>query len=99
MLVHRRRVTDDRIQVRLNAFQRRDKLGFATPEQRWFRGPLKAMIVEGIEATLKRYPELFNAAGVRALRDDMLEGRRTVDFTLWRIANMSLWGERFGVTV
>jgi asparagine synthase (glutamine-hydrolysing) len=79
--------------------QRRDKLGFATPEQRWFRGPLRGMIVEGTEATLKRYPELFSAAGVRALRDDMLEGRRTLDFTLWRIANLSLWGDRFAVTV
>jgi asparagine synthase (glutamine-hydrolysing) len=79
--------------------QRRDKLGFATPEQRWFRGPLRDMIIEGTEATLKRYPELFVAAGVRALRADMLEGRRTLDFTLWRIANMSLWGDRFGVTV
>jgi asparagine synthase (glutamine-hydrolysing) len=78
---------------------RRDKLGFATPEQRWFRGPLRGMIVAATEATLRRYPELFNAAGVRALRDDMLEGRRNVDFTLWRIANMAIWGERFGVTV
>ena len=79
--------------------QRRDKLGFATPEQRWFRGPLRDMIIEGTEATLKRYPELFSAAGVRALRADMLEGRRTLDFTLWRIANLSLWGDRFAVTV
>jgi asparagine synthase (glutamine-hydrolysing) len=79
--------------------QRRDKLGFATPEQRWFRGPLRQMIIEGTEATLRRFPELFSAPGVRALRDDMLEGRRDVDFTLWRIANLSLWGDRFGVTV
>ena len=79
--------------------QRRDKLGFATPEQRWFRGPLRGMIIEGTEATLKRYPELFSAAGVRALRADMLEGRRAVDFTLWRIANLSLWGDRFAVAV
>ena len=78
--------------------QRRDKLGFATPEQRWFRGPLRAMIIEGVEATLKRYPGLFNAEGVRSLRGDMLEGRRTLDFTLWRIANIDLWGDRFGVT-
>jgi asparagine synthase (glutamine-hydrolysing) len=79
--------------------QRHDKLGFATPEQRWFRGPLREMIVEATEATLRRYPELFSASGVRALRDDMLDGRRAVDFRLWRIANLSLWGDRFAVTV
>lgn len=79
--------------------QRRDKLGFATPEQAWFRGPLREMMKEGVEATLKRYPGLFNAAGVRALAADMLEGRKPVDFLLWRIVNLGMWGERFGVEV
>lgn len=77
--------------------QRRDKLGFATPEEAWFRGPLREMMTEGVEATLKRYPGLFNAAGVRALAADMLEGRKPVDFLLWRIVNLGIWGERFGV--
>lgn len=79
--------------------QRRDKLGFATPEQAWFRGPLRSMMTEGVEATLRRYPGLFNAAGVRALAADMLEGRKPVDFLLWRIVNLGIWGERFGVGV
>ena len=79
--------------------QRRDKLGFATPEQAWFRGPLRGMMTEGVEATLRRYPGLFNAAGVRALAADMLEGRKPVDFLLWRIVNLGIWGERFGVGV
>jgi asparagine synthase (glutamine-hydrolysing) len=77
--------------------ERRDKLGFATPEEAWFRGPLKGMVQEGIEATLQRYPGLLNAEGTRALAGDMLDGRRSVDFTLWRIVNLGLWGERFAV--
>jgi asparagine synthase (glutamine-hydrolysing) len=76
---------------------RQDKLGFATPETAWFRGPLKGAITDAIESTLIRYPDLFNASGVRALRHDMLEGRKPVDFTLWRIANLGMWGEEFGV--
>ncbi|MBN8942084.1 MAG: asparagine synthase (glutamine-hydrolyzing) [Rhizobiales bacterium] len=79
--------------------ERRDKLGFATPEQIWFRGPLRGLVTEGIEATLARYPGLMNADGVRALAADMLDGRRNVDFTLWRIVNLGLWGERFGVSL
>jgi asparagine synthase (glutamine-hydrolysing) len=82
-----------------NVKERRDKLGFATPEQSWFRGPLKGLVTEGVEACLARYPGLMNAAGVRALRDDMLEGRRNVDASLWRIVNLGLWGERFGVGI
>jgi asparagine synthase (glutamine-hydrolysing) len=49
--------------------------------------------------TLSLYPGLFNATGVRALAGDMLEGRRPVDFRLWRIVNLGLWGRRFGVSV
>ena len=77
--------------------ERRDKLGFATPEQIWFRGPLRRQITDGIERTLARYPGLMNETGVRALAADMLEGRRPVDFTLWRIVNLGIWGERFKV--
>ncbi len=77
--------------------ERRDKLGFATPEQIWFRGPLRPLIEDGVEKTLARYPGLMNADGVRALAADMLDGRRPVDFTLWRIVNLGIWGERFGV--
>lgn len=78
---------------------RRDKLGFATPEQIWFRGPLKGQILDGIENTLKRYPGLLDEKGTRALASDMLDGRRDVDFTLWRIVNLGLWGERFNITL
>lgn len=79
--------------------ERRDKLGFATPEQIWFRGPLRPLIEDGIEKTLARYPGLMNASGVRALAKEMLDGARPVDFTLWRIVNLGIWGERYGVSM
>lgn len=79
--------------------ERRDKLGFATPEEIWFRGPLRGLIEDGIEATLARYPGLMNADGVRALAKEMLDGNRPLDFTLWRIVNLGMWGERFGVSI
>ncbi len=76
---------------------RRDKLGFATPEEVWFRGPLRHLVLGGIEQTLSYFPGLLNAAGVRAHAADMLEGRRPVDFSLWRIVNLGIWGRLFGV--
>lgn len=79
--------------------ERRDKLGFATPEQIWFRGPLRGLVEDGIEKTLAMYPGLMNADGVRALAKEMLDGERPLDFTLWRIINLGIWGERFGVTL
>lgn len=77
---------------------RRDKLGFATPEESWFRGPLREMVRAGVEQTLSRFPGLLNAGGVRAHMADMLEGRRPVDFSLWRIVSLGIWGRRFEVT-
>jgi asparagine synthase (glutamine-hydrolysing) len=74
---------------------RRDKLGFATPEEEWFRGPLREMVLAGVEQTLARFPQLLNAAGVRAHAADMLDGRRPVDFSLWRIISLGIWGRVF----
>jgi asparagine synthase (glutamine-hydrolysing) len=71
---------------------RRDKLGFATPEQEWFRGPLRSRIEAGVEDTLARYPDLLNAAGTRELVREMLDGRRPMDFKVWRIVNVGIWG-------
>ena len=77
---------------------RRDKLGFATPEEVWFRGPARKLAEEGVEATISLFPGLLNPAGTRAFIRDMLDGRRPVDFTLWRIINVGIWGKLYGVT-
>jgi asparagine synthase (glutamine-hydrolysing) len=79
--------------------ERRDKLGFATPESAWFTGPLKPAMRDGVEDTLKRFPGLLREDATRMMSGEMLDGRRPVDFALWRIVNMGMWGERFGVTL
>lgn len=79
--------------------ERRDKLGFATPEQKWFRGPLRDLAIQGAQESFARYPDLFDVNEARTLVHEMLDGRRPLDFTLWRIINMGIWGERFGVSM
>lgn len=78
---------------------RRDKLGFATPEAVWFRGPLRKRIEAAVEDTLTLYPDFFNPAETRRLRDEILDGVRPFDFVLWRIVNLGMWGARFNVKV
>jgi asparagine synthase (glutamine-hydrolysing) len=78
---------------------RRDKLGFSTPETEWFRGPLRMAIEAGVEETLRRYPDLLNAEATRGLVGDMLGGTRSIDFSLWRIINIGIWGKVCGVTL
>jgi len=53
----------------------------------------------GVEDTLARYPGLLNEHGVRAHVADMLDGRRPVDFSIWRIVNLGIWGRKFAVSV
>jgi asparagine synthase (glutamine-hydrolysing) len=79
--------------------ERTDKLGFATPEQEWFCGPLAPAVRAAIQHTLDLYPTLLNAQAVLRLTDDVLSRRRAFDFTLWRIAMIGIWGERFDMTV
>lgn len=79
--------------------RRRDKLGFATPEATWFRGPLRKIIEEGVEDTLRHYPGLLHPNNTRKLVHAMLDGRRHLDFTLWRIVNIGIWGRVFSVTL
>jgi asparagine synthase (glutamine-hydrolysing) len=79
--------------------KRRDKLGFTTPEQRWFRGALRPALEEGIENTLTMFPDLFNRENTQLLIRQMLEGVRPVDFTAWRVVNIGIWGKVFGATL
>jgi asparagine synthase (glutamine-hydrolysing) len=79
--------------------ERRDKLGFATPESAWFAGPLKDEMRDGVEATLRRFSGLLNAEATWAMAAAMLEGRRPMDFALWRLVNLGIWGERFRVAL
>jgi asparagine synthase (glutamine-hydrolysing) len=78
---------------------RRDKIGFSTPEDAWFRGPLRDLVRGGVEQTLNLYPGLLNRGGVELHAEGMLAGRIPVDNSLWRIINLGIWGRLFGVTV
>lgn len=78
--------------------KRRDKLGFATPEAAWMQGVLREPIVESIGITKQLFPEHFNVSALDQMVAAMLDGRRSLDFTLWRIACFGIWAKRFGTT-
>jgi len=78
---------------------RRDKLGFATPESNWLKGPLRGFIEDGVAKAMDTCPGLLNPAGVRQMLDDFLKGRDTLGATLWRIVSLGLWADRFRIAV
>jgi asparagine synthase (glutamine-hydrolysing) len=77
---------------------RQDKLGFATPEQEWTRGPLQPFLRAGVARTLDRCPTLLNGPATRALVDATLDGRTGFSFAPWRILMVGMWAERFGLS-
>ena len=70
---------------------RRDKVGFSTPEALWLRGPLRAWMEEMIARSKKR--GVLNARIVDRLWIDFLGGR-PVSGNLWRVANLEAWFQR-----
>ena len=78
---------------------RNDKLGFATPEQEWFCGPLAPQVRTAVRNTLDWYPGLLHRQGTEQLLDEMLGGRRRFNFSLWRIAAVGIWGKLFELTL
>lgn len=75
---------------------RRDKIGFATPEKAWL-----AQLRPWVAATLRpealaRLPFLRADQVARAV-DDQLSGRTPFDFQTWRWLNLIRWAELFDV--
>lgn len=76
---------------------RQDKLGFPTPEETWFKGPLRERVLAGVDEAVEAYPGIFAADAARCFARDMLDGRVPFSFALWRIVCFGRWGRRFGV--
>jgi asparagine synthase (glutamine-hydrolysing) len=75
---------------------RRDKIGFATPEQRWLskldrwvKGVLGSDAANGIP--------FFNMDAIRHEWQLTLDGRKPWDFRVWRWLNLIQWTERLQV--
>ncbi len=75
---------------------RRDKIGFATPERRWLleMRPWVESILFGARAA--SIPAL-NIPALRRDWEDLVQGKKVFDFRVWRWINLVLWAERYEV--
>jgi asparagine synthase (glutamine-hydrolysing) len=74
---------------------RKDKIGFATPERNWLLQArsfvdrsLSSGVISGITA--------LQPTAMRAEWNGILEGKRGFDFRVWRWVNLIRWAERVG---
>jgi asparagine synthase (glutamine-hydrolysing) len=75
---------------------RRDKIGFATPEQRWLQ-----TLHPWVEATLSsdraRSIGVLNVPAMQRELSAIRAGRAKFDFRIWRWVNLIRWADRFDV--
>jgi len=76
---------------------RRDKIGFATPERRWL-GTLRPWVEAVLGSDAARGTPVLRPAVLRTEWQRILEGRRPFDFRVWRWINLIHWSERLRVS-
>jgi len=70
---------------------RRDKLGFAAPEDLWLRGPLCSWVDELFASAQFREREWLDVNTVRSAWRAFLQGRTGYRRTIWRWISLELW--------
>ena len=76
---------------------RRDKIGFATPEQRWL-ATLEPWVQRVLDSNAAGRIPALNLRVVKREWQAVLDGRKRFDFRVWRWVNLIRWVDRFGVS-
>ncbi|MFO0730922.1 MAG: asparagine synthase (glutamine-hydrolyzing) [Nitrospiraceae bacterium] len=74
---------------------RRDKMGFATPEDEWFRGELGRVLADCLEDSRTGSRGYLDIAGARRAWSAHRDGHASIGTTLWRWLNLELWCRQF----
>lgn len=76
-------------------YNRQDKVGFATPEEIWFKKYIRSNIEELINSESFKNRPYWNYKDLKIYFDEIMSGKRQFDFTIWRWINLELWMREF----
>jgi len=76
---------------------RKDKIGFATPEQRWLK-TLRPWVEDVLNSEMATQIPALNVKQMKEEFQAVVEGRSAFDFRIWRWVNLIRWAERYNVT-
>ncbi len=72
--------------------QRRDKMGFVTPEEVWLKEEGRAWFSNELEAAYKKLDRtMIDATAARKYVAEIMDGKRTFNFMPWRIICFNRW--------
>ena len=75
--------------------ERRDKLGFVTPEADWLRGPLGVLAGDVFASQSLRERGFVDAPAARRRLERHRARRLTAGMELWRALNLELWARAY----
>lgn len=75
---------------------RKDKMGFPTPEQRWLSGS-RSWVEQVLTGQTARHIPVLNLHHMQQEWSRIVEGQRPYDSAVWRWLNLILWVEKFAV--
>ncbi len=76
---------------------RRDKVGFATPEKRWL-SQLDGWVRATLDGAAASELPFLNIGAARREFENVCQGRKPFGFHIWRWVNLIRWTETLGVT-
>lgn len=77
---------------------RRDKIGFATPEQLWLKNYNPQLFRNELRSAVDRSQGILSHA-VLGILDEMIDGKRPFSFLVWRMICLGKWIEAFHISV
>jgi asparagine synthase (glutamine-hydrolysing) len=76
---------------------RKDKMGFVTPEEVWLKGEGREWVTQKIEKVCDEFDgKLLNAKKVREYVSEIMSSKRVFDPMLWRIVCFYEWYKKMG---
>ena len=75
----------------------RKKAGFDIPTHDWFRGPLRALLLDTVTPQALAATGIFDAKAVENLMRDHMERRINAGYHLWGLLTFFLWLDRWKV--
>src|SRR5262249_62310801 len=73
----------------------REKQGLSAPDPSWFNGESIDYVRRKLYPGSARIYDFMDAAAVRSLVDDHLEGRENRRLLIWSLLNLETWCENF----
>lgn len=72
---------------------RKDKMGFVTPEELWLKGEGKDWFMERIAFACRQFKEFITVDALNGYVGDIISGKEEFTFVPWRIAAFGIWYE------